>query len=633
MASHASRFVKTPALVASFVALGFAVCQLVVADASAATACSATPAGTVMTQTPNLECSGGAANCDPAIQPGVDPSTQSGVGPLTKCVFNGDDPPVTLRPDLGTGSGISFSGMGSTLQAGKCTPPIGLNGATVGTLSCPVTQVNNVPNVPAFTPTPNPNLSNPNTPLTPDCLSSTATSIPPLPCGGAASLLLNLQNLTGANNQIANSINFGGVSVGMPPTNITAGTQTVANTLANNVAGCGSNSFLSMPNNTVSLVLAPNPSASPLTQGSQQYPVATLQALSHMYLTSFTAPAEISWNTSASNANDIISLPNGGTYTNPQGDIVTFPDGAVLYNPGTGYVVWLNGGNLAPPTGGAAATLPVGSFPSVGTFDYSVSIGSAMQINISSSMPPGNTIASLCNGLTGTELTDCETDQYFVQQSPVLPGNEAEPLVTARTPQTYALLGNPSAEGAVFALKTCDSRGDCTVTDYLNGEYIPVGSTMLINAESEQTLTEPPQPTWTDTTVTPAAGSYLNIPLGTPVTLQMLGPTGTGSMLLPAGGTILGPDSSTVYTLPAGSTLTSLGNSQLELPDGTVLTYWPGDAYVRVNTTEVGIPAGTSIPMNTSATASTQINLPETAGTSPPASNSCGGSGSALISN
>jgi hypothetical protein len=255
---------------------------------AANTTCTKAPEGTLFSDTPQIECTTFPITiCRPDF-----------LGPLSLCVQGADpgdmyhpyDPPISLRPYRGLGSG--FEGAGGVTAGGKCFPQ------SDGTLLCPTMTVSNAPTVAA----PNNN----NTLLNQPPASIAGGIIPSHGCGAAVSVNTNTQN-----NQ---TVTIGNITL----TNSSPSAQGAANLVYNLLAGgrCAGSVFSLQ--NAINLILPPDANPINLSGGNLSIPIGAF----------ITVPSgTINFNVNIAGS---IKLPLGGSFADVTGATITVPQNATL---------------------------------------------------------------------------------------------------------------------------------------------------------------------------------------------------------------------------------------------------------------------------------------------------------------
>jgi hypothetical protein len=493
--------------------------------------------------TATLECPG----YNPADPTSACPPTNKGA--LTNHVLNGDcDPPINLRPDLGTG--ITFTGGGgNTTQTGKCPPGPAddnenlLNADGSPALDAdgnPETRCPSIPGIqgaPGGNSTPpgtNPNFNQPAMPLS-------NGSVGAMACGGGIPLLSQMMNL-GGNLSLNANINLGAnISIGMPPVNMPNLNITVPslNVPSLNISAPSiSIPNFSVPSANVSLpsmtcpnfnfnlnVSAPNIQTPYL---SLQVPSMSIPnfalSIPNLGIPDISLQAMMSATLSAGFSGSL-SLPNLSGLTN----LPIFSLGIIPFIPDPQI-------NLSMPTLG---NIPSFSLPS-------------LTINLPNlCMPSFN--ASVSMNLDGLNN--------------LLSGNflDSGGININATSAFNNILGGSACLGSVFQL--------------------PQNAISLLVPPTSSSMS------FTASTITPpAADSVITLPPGSPVAFNVDVP---GSLILPQGGTTVGPSgnvwtlaqNSMIIALPSGAwgggpgkvvVGTSLGNNQVEFPNNQVGTVTNG---------------------------------------------------------
>ena len=333
-----------------------------------------------------------------------------------------------------------------------------------------------------------------------------------------------------------------------------------------------------------------------------------------IYATSITSSsnAKIPTRNISAPANSFLSLPSGtpADFSISQAGSITLPAGGSFLVPGS------------TTTGGATIKTPDGTFytlncPACATISINVAQNSQLVSNgggtvvlpndTTYSMPNSSTYTLDLSGANNLANTSIPSNVLAVGTQITLPANTTLPAGISSSNNATAIIttGNIGTPAGAATGSTTTNSGALannvatpTIITATGGNFtLPVGTIIRTPDNVSNTLPIP---------------AILNIPANTQITVSPNNVTFTLSN--PVSYTVTDTDTAIPATydvpLPAGAVL----------PSGTIITFPTGTNYVNIITNQIGVPAGTSIAVETDVTNNNSLVLPPQSPASDPQS-------------
>jgi len=318
-------------------------------------------------------------------------------------------------------------------------------------------------------------------------------------------------------------------------------------------------------------------------------------------------------------ANSFLSLPSGtpADFSISQKGSISLPAGGSFLVPGSA----TNGGATITTPNGTVYTLncPACSTISINVVQSSqlVSNGGGTVVlpnNTTYSMPSmlNSTINSSTYNLdlsgasnTSSSPINNSTNTLPVGTNIALPTGTHLPLGTNGVPVAITTIGNASATTPTTQTgSTTNPANNPNILTATGGNFVLPTGTVITNIDGTTNTLDVPE--------------YTNIPAGALISLSPQNPYSftlqtsiTYSLVKPSYSDTAVPKSYAV-PLPAGAVL----------PSGTIITFPTGTNYINIITNQIGVPAGTSIAVETDVTNNNSLVLPpQSPASNPPSPN------------